>query len=66
MGAPWAVHAGSSSTGRVNQRRSASPYEERSVPTPLIPSPDMSAARRPRRRALAAAALLIGLLGLAA
>ena len=43
-----------------------SPSEERPVPSPLIPSPDMSAARRPRRRALAAAALLIGLLGLAA
>ena len=36
------------------------------MPSPLIPSPDMSAARRPRRRALAAAALLIGLFGLAA
>ena len=36
------------------------------MPTPLIPSPDMSLARRPRRRAIAAAAVLLGLLGLAA
>jgi hypothetical protein len=32
----------------------------------LIPSPDMSVARRPRRRAIAALVLLLGLAGLAA